>query len=77
MIFPEGHITYSGEIENLLWGSIFSRSKKHFKEEGILFRREVTVIFSKPIPMQTKLDDFAKVLYQLQQQYKTMTKENR
>ncbi len=99
MIFPEGHISYSGEIENLhrgyeliagksggsiivcyiggMWGSIFSRSKKHFKEEGILFRREVTVIFSKPISMQTKLDDFAKVLYELQQQYKTMIKENR
>lgn len=97
MIFPEGHISYSGEIENLhrgyeliagkskgsiivcyiggMWGSIFSRSKKRFKEKDRLFRREVTVIFSKPIPINTKVDDISKILYQLQQEYRTMIRK--
>ncbi|MEA1916885.1 MAG: 1-acyl-sn-glycerol-3-phosphate acyltransferase, partial [Campylobacterota bacterium] len=40
-----------------LKGSFFSRSKKHFIPKSSLFRREVTITFSKPMSMNTKVEE--------------------
>ncbi len=94
MLFPEGRISYSGDIEKMhrgyellagksegtiivcyiggMWGSIFSRSKKRFKQKGSFLKREVTVIYSEPMPITTKVDEVTKVLFGLQQQYKNL-----
>lgn len=95
MLFPEGHISYSGKIETLhrgyellagksegciilcyiegMQGSIFSRSKAVIKRKNPFSRRKVTVIYSKPLPLNTKVDEVRKKLIQLEQEYE---KEN-
>ena len=93
VIFPEGHISYTGEMGEFyrgyeliagksegviipyyiggMWGSIFSRSKRRIKEKGSIFKRHVTIIYGKPIPLTTKVDEIEKELYRLKEKYET------
>ena len=54
-----------------MWGSRFSRSKKRFKDNGSLFKRHVTIIYGKPLPLNTKVEEIKTVLYALKEKYET------
>ena len=93
MIFPEGFISYTGEMGEFfrgyeliagksegviipyyiggMWGSILSRSKKRFKADGSLFKRHVTIIYGKPLPLNTKVEEIKTVLHALKDKYET------
>ena len=93
VIFPEGFISYTGEMGEFfrgyeliagksegviipyyiggMWGSILSRSKKRFKSEGSLFKRHVTIIYGKPLPLNTKVEEIKTVLHALKDKYET------
>lgn len=91
VIFPEGQISYTGEMGEFyrgyeliagksegviipyyiggMWGSVLSRSKERHKEKGSLFKREVTVIYGKPIALNTKVEEIKKELHILKEKY--------
>lgn len=53
--------TYDGHIVPFyidgIYGSLFSRSKKHYTSRHSWFRRVVTITFSNPIPLQSTADE--------------------
>ncbi|WP_345994034.1 MFS transporter [Sulfurimonas sp. HSL-1716] len=93
VIFPEGRISYTGEMGEFyrgyeliagksegviipyyiggMWGSVLSRSKKRHNETGGFFKRRITVIYGKPIPLNTKAEKIKTELYRLKEKYET------
>ncbi|WP_345980994.1 MFS transporter [Sulfurimonas sp. HSL3-2] len=91
VIFPEGQISYTGEMGEFyrgyeliagksegviipyyiggMWGSVLSRSKKRHNETGGLFKRHITVIYGKPIPLDTKVEEIKIELHRLKEKY--------
>jgi len=52
-----------------MWGSRFSRSKKHFVERRSLLRRKVTIIYGDPVPITTPADEVQKLVQALKENY--------
>lgn len=52
-----------------LWGSRLSRSPKHFVEKRAMLRREVTIIYGDPVPMQTTAEELQKLVEALKDEY--------
>lgn len=93
VIFPEGQISYTGELGEFhrgyeliagkskgviipyyiggMWGSILSRSKKRFTPKGSFFKRDITIIYGEPLPLNTKVEEIKTVIYSLKEKYET------
>ena len=77
--FYRGYELIAGKSEGVIipyyiggmWGSILSRSKKRSKDDGSLFKRHVTIIYGKPLPLNTKVEEIKTVLYALKEKYET------
>ncbi len=52
-----------------MWGSRFSRSKKHFVEKRSLWRRKVTVIYGDPVPLSTPAAELQTIIEKLKEEY--------
>ena len=52
-----------------LWGSRFSRSKKHFVEKRSLWRRKVTIIYGDPVPFGTTAEQLQEIVEKLKEEY--------
>jgi len=52
-----------------MWGSRFSRSKKHFVERRSLWRRKVTIIYGDPVPLSTTAPELQKLVETLKERY--------
>jgi acyl-[acyl-carrier-protein]-phospholipid O-acyltransferase/long-chain-fatty-acid--[acyl-carrier-protein] ligase len=93
VIFPEGQISYTGELGEFhrgyeliagksegviipyyiggMWGSILSRSKKRIVPKGSFFKRDITIIYGEPMPLNSKVAQVEAAICALKEQYET------
>ena len=78
-VFHRGYELIAGKSEGVIipyyiggmWGSLFSRSKKHHTSRGTFFKRNVTIIYGEPIPLATKVETIEEKLKELKEKYET------